>query len=76
MSTDLIQQWYEKNASERDWVEDFPHENGMYQNKCIYCKESFIGYKRRCVCKICNKNIQENVKQNQKLVEEIKQCII
>lgn len=36
-----------------DWVSDFDHENGQYQNCCIICGKLFIGYKRRCVCKLC-----------------------
>lgn len=36
-----------------DFVEDFGHENGMYQHICHNCKEKFIGYKRRITCKIC-----------------------
>lgn len=38
---------------ERDWQEDFNHENGQYQNVCCHCKLSFIGYKRRPSCKEC-----------------------
>lgn len=41
------------NRSERDWTEDFTHENGKYQNKCIHCHLLFYGHKRRVVCKIC-----------------------
>lgn len=37
----------------RDWQEDFAHENGNYQNKCVNCGELFIGHKRRPLCKIC-----------------------
>ena len=36
-----------------DFVEDFPHENGMYQHICLNCKEKFIGHKRRLTCKTC-----------------------
>ena len=39
--------------SERDWVEDFPHENGNYTNKCVQCGELFSGHKRRTTCKLC-----------------------
>ena len=41
------------NASERDWPEDFPHENGNYWNTCIRCKKAFTGHKRRVICKRC-----------------------
>lgn len=37
----------------RDWPEDLAHENGNYTNTCVSCKERFIGYKRRVVCKVC-----------------------
>jgi len=43
----------EADAS-RDWPEDFPHENGQYMNTCHVCKNTFIGHKRRAVCKVCN----------------------
>lgn len=36
-----------------DWPEDAGHENGNYQNRCIYCQRLFIGHKRRVVCRIC-----------------------
>ena len=39
--------------SDRDWTEDFPHENGNYECVCIYCKKHFYGHKRRVVCKKC-----------------------
>lgn len=37
----------------RDWVDDFPHENGSYQRECIPCKQTFYGHKRRHICKQC-----------------------
>lgn len=43
------------NAQPRDWVEDFADENGQYMCLCHECKRSFIGYKRRVVCKLCTK---------------------
>ncbi len=39
--------------SKHDWPEDWHHENGMYYCRCIECKEQFIGYKRRVICKSC-----------------------
>ena len=39
---------------EKDWPEDFNHENGMYYCRCVHCKERFIGYKRRVVCRECD----------------------
>jgi hypothetical protein len=41
-------------GSERDWPEDFPHENGVYNNWCCSCKKNFLGYKRRVICKLCS----------------------
>ena len=37
----------------RDWHEDFEHENGRYQCRCIVCGEMFDGHKRRNVCRHC-----------------------
>ncbi len=37
----------------RDWIEDFPHENGNYRNFCSRCGNLFTGHKRRTVCHIC-----------------------
>jgi hypothetical protein len=39
--------------SEREWVEDADHENGRYFNTCCECGRSFVGHKRRVVCKHC-----------------------
>lgn len=36
-----------------NWTEDFPEENGNYQNSCAMCGEMFLGHKRRVVCRIC-----------------------
>lgn len=62
--------------TDRDWPEDFEDENGMYQNKCVYCKNLFFGYKRRVVCKICTVEINESVEKTHKITEDIKKCII
>lgn len=37
----------------RNWIEDYPHENGKYQCRCYRCSELFFGHKRRVVCKLC-----------------------
>lgn len=39
---------------ERNWPEDAPHENGNYYCTCCHCGESFVGHKRRVVCKVCH----------------------
>lgn len=38
---------------EGNWTEDFSHENGNYENRCIHCDHLFFGYKRRVICKLC-----------------------
>lgn len=42
-----------KLDSPRNWTEDYPHENGMYLNKCFQCEKYFFGHKRRPMCKEC-----------------------
>ena len=37
----------------KDWPEDYPGENGCYENLCVYCKSKFYGHKLRAVCKEC-----------------------
>lgn len=39
---------------DRDWPEDFEHENGNYSNTCCMCQKTFTGHKRRNVCKVCS----------------------
>ena len=36
-----------------DWTDDFSHENGNYENRCVRCDSTFYGHKRRLVCKKC-----------------------
>jgi len=38
----------------RDWLADFRHENGYYQNRCRACDKPFFGHKRRVVCRHCS----------------------
>lgn len=33
--------------SDRDWVEEFQHENGQYICQCGKCKKTSFGHKRR-----------------------------
>jgi len=39
---------------ERNWTEDFSHENGNYYCRCYECGCVFLGHKRRGVCKVCS----------------------
>lgn len=39
---------------DRDWPEDFEHENGNYMNTCCECRNTFTGHKRRFICKACS----------------------
>jgi hypothetical protein len=39
--------------NERDWTEDFAHENGKYYGRCVLCECEFLGHKRRVTCKKC-----------------------
>jgi hypothetical protein len=41
-----------KEENKRNWIEDFSHENGNYQNECNTCNEMFFGHKRRVICKL------------------------
>jgi hypothetical protein len=38
---------------ERDWTEDFSHENGNYSCRCFQCGLTFVGHKRRVQCRKC-----------------------
>jgi len=38
----------------RNWLEDFDHDNGCYENACVSCRATFFGHKRRVTCKICS----------------------
>lgn len=42
-----------RGDEERDWREDFGHENGQYQCKCGTCGNVFVGHKRRVTCRVC-----------------------
>jgi len=49
----LLAKANEGEGSVRDWPEDSSHENGNYHNLCVVCGSSFIGHKRRVICKVC-----------------------
>ena len=38
---------------DRDWKDDFQHDNGNYECMCFECGRNFYGHKRRVVCKVC-----------------------
>ena len=59
-----------KTDTDRDWPEDFEHENGKYLNKCYLCQNFFLGHKKRIRCKKCTTNL-ENAKILNELDEEI-----
>jgi hypothetical protein len=40
--------------TDRDWPEDFAHENGKYFCTCMFCDKHFVGHKRRVACKKCS----------------------
>lgn len=47
------------NANPQDWPQDFHDENGCYECSCCYCGRVFLGYKRRVVCAICHRALNE-----------------
>lgn len=42
------------DSNARNWTEDYSHENGQYVNHCLDCKNTFIGHKRRVICRRCS----------------------
>ncbi|MEN9316092.1 MAG: hypothetical protein RIS35_2485 [Pseudomonadota bacterium] len=40
-------------TADRDWPGDATLENGNYFNLCVHCDRTFVGYKRRTVCREC-----------------------
>ena len=58
--------------SDRDWEEDFIHDNGNYMCVCVPCKQTFFGHKRRNCCKLCSeieKVRQQNLTEAERLIE-------
>ena len=43
----------DSTQDERSWSEDFIYENGNYFNTCCRCDRTFMGHKRRPICKVC-----------------------
>jgi hypothetical protein len=50
---------------DRNWEEDFSHENGKYINRCYGCELHFMGHKRRTRCKKCCVGKEETEKESQ-----------
>jgi hypothetical protein len=44
--------------SRYDYSEDWEHENGQYSCTCANCHQSFLGHKRRCLCRVCDPPIK------------------
>ena len=44
----------------KNWNDDYEGIVGGYVSKCVRCEESFLGHKRRFVCKECYDNPAEN----------------
>lgn len=51
---------FRSDNPQRDWEEDFQHENGNYTCNCGKCENTFTGHKRRVVCKLCSYPINPN----------------
>lgn len=49
--TEFVEEVKKKDVN---WKEDAKHENGNYQCICYICGRTFIGHKRRVVCKRCD----------------------
>ncbi len=45
--------FHDADTNNRNWREDFGHENGNYECWCNDCQKPFFGHKRRITCKAC-----------------------
>jgi hypothetical protein len=52
---DFLQYVLARTNPDKNWDEDYELENGKYFNTCVFCKDTFVGHKRRFVCKKCAK---------------------
>ena len=57
--------------SPKNWVEDYKDGHNQYICKCVKCKESFYGYKRRIVCKECESRAIQSKKITKSEVKEL-----
>lgn len=49
----------EKDSVNRSFIQEDSHlENGCYFCTCISCKNVFVGYKLRQICKLCSEKIK------------------
>ena len=46
----------------KNWPDDYAHENGNYQNRCVYCGGLFFGFKQRVVCRLCDRLDKDQIK--------------
>ena len=53
MNLNPVARYMQSLPSPKDWPEDWQHENGKYYNGCVICNDTFIGHKRRVICKQC-----------------------
>jgi hypothetical protein len=67
---------------QRDWPEDFSHENGNYLCRCFMCGSDFRGHKRRIECHKCAESSkaawealtpEQQTEQKNRLAEELRE---
>ena len=65
---------FECDITERDWPEDFAHENGNYIGRCCECGNGFKGHKRRVICKKCYmEGMEKTIDQYTKTLQKQKE---
>jgi hypothetical protein len=67
---DLLIASMKAGATKRDYPEEFHHDNGCYQNKCIDCEKMFFGGKYRRLCKVCDFNRKNNPRKSARKDDE------
>jgi len=64
--------------SPRNWTEDYERENGKYTCFCRTCNNTFLGYKRRLICKVCSNkedNCDGTCATNECICDELQDCL-
>jgi hypothetical protein len=61
--------------SPKSWPEDYEHESGKYMCKCCFCEQSFMGHKRRVVCKECDA-IMDGLEEKIEFIKGAFQCYV